>query len=116
MPQHIGDHLPEPVYQPEHYASDLHGHGRWVMLEAPPGTPAVRLFTDDHDRLGVMQVGTSQTAAHLVATLTTALRGAHKAGATTSDVFDYWAASSGPYVAAGEVVVGDLELLTPKAE
>lgn len=113
MSGHYGDIGPVPVYEPDRYASDLHGRGRWVVLQAPLGSAAVRLFTDDRDRLGYMQVGDQREAIDLAQTLNAALRGAKVAGAKATDVFDHWAAMALPTVGAGPVETGDLELLSP---
>jgi hypothetical protein len=113
MAQHFGDHQPETVYSPERYASDLHGRGRTFVLQSPLGVPAVRMFTDDRERLGYMQVGDHREAIDLALSLNQALVQAKAAGARTSDVFDYWAQRATPTLGAGPVTVGDLELLSP---
>lgn len=107
------DYKPEAIRSARHYDGSLQGRGRSVVLSTPLGRPAVRLFTDDKDRLGYMQVSDHPEAIALAQTLAQALLGARYADATTTDVFDHWAQMEGPQIGAGEIVVGDLELLSP---
>lgn len=112
--QHYGDHMPVATYAPAHFDSSLHGRGRWCDLAAPPGRDAVRIFTDDQDRLGMIQLSDTRESALLAATLGDAWRAAKAAGTPASVAFDYWADRAGQTVAAGPVQTGSLEMLSPE--
>jgi hypothetical protein len=107
------DYKPSEVRSAPHYDATLVGRGRNVVLQSPLGVPAVRLYTDDRDVLGFLQVGEHPEAIHLVQGLSQALMGAKAAGAPASAVFDWWAARVTETIGAGAVETGDLELLSP---
>lgn len=113
---HYGDHQPETVWSPRHYSADLAGQGRWVDLGRPAARPLVRLFTDDHDRLGFLYLDDSDEAATLGDTVGRGLRAAAALGTPTTVVFDHWAETATLALAAGQVRRGALaELVQPNS-
>lgn len=105
---HYGDHVARPVWEPKRYASDLGGQGRWCTLEAPLGHPVAILFTDDHERLGYLQVADDQAAVTFVEALQGGLLNAAAQGSPTTAVFDWWAGRASQALAAGQVHTGAL--------
>jgi hypothetical protein len=107
------DYKPTEVLAAPHYDATLEGRGRNVVLQSPLGVAAIRLYTDDRERLGFLYAGDHPEAIALGNALQQALMGAKAAGAEASVVFDYWAQRATPTVGAGPVETGDLELLSP---
>lgn len=104
---HYGELSPVTAYAPAHYSAELAGQGRWVDL-GPIGHPVIRLFTDDHDRMGYLWLDSSPEAHDLAMELGRGLRSAAAQGRPTAEVFDWWAQRDTQALSAGTVRTGAL--------
>jgi hypothetical protein len=105
--EHYGLIDPRTVYQPKTYSGELAGQGRWVDL-GPLAHPVIRLFTDDHDRLGFLWLDSSLAAHDLAMELGRGLRSAAAQGRPTRETFDWWASRNTQALMAGPIQTGAL--------
>lgn len=102
------DLVAQSVYEPPRYTGQPVGPGRYFLLEAPLGIKVGLVWTNDADGLGFRPLATER-AALITPRIVHAFQQAAAVGTPATVVFDHWAGQVSQGLAAGPVMVGDLE-------
>lgn len=104
MSDHYADHYPRPEGPSRSWGCVAEGPGRWCILEAPMGHPAVLMFvTDRGDAVGVIQNG-QPNGAVVAEDFAMGVQGAKATGQSSPTVvFEAWAGRNTQALMAGTV-------------